>query len=138
MWPDVGIKSSPSLTKSCPKVDTPVWLTKQWFSKLHKNSPNRYLGYFAIKFDAKKFQKSPNLVTLNTDNLCAFSYGRVTKALFLHKLSLINYLSYVHLTTSTKKKDKCAYVVARMCMMCIYKNIFQYLGTLHVLVFYLS
>ena len=47
-----------------PKVASPVWLKKRWFSQLPKKSPNSW-ATFVIIFFAKKYQKSPNLVTLD-------------------------------------------------------------------------
>ena len=55
VWPDVGIKSSPSLTKVAQKVATTVWLKKVRFSKLPKKLPNIW-ATFAKNFIDKKFQ----------------------------------------------------------------------------------
>ena len=69
VWPDVEIKSSPSFSKS----SLTYWLKNQCFSQLPKKSPN-ICATFVAKFVAKKFLKSPNLVTLLL-NTKACRYG---------------------------------------------------------------
>ena len=65
VWPDVVIKSSPSVSKSCPKSSLTSLTFLQCFSKLPKKSPNIWVT-LVIQFVTKEFQKSPNLVTLNS------------------------------------------------------------------------
>ena len=66
---DVEIKNSPSFFQVAQKVASPGWLKMRWFSQLPKNSPNIW-ATFVTKFIAKKFQKSPNLVTLFSGLRC--------------------------------------------------------------------
>ena len=63
VWPDVGVKSSTYVFKSCLKIGTAVF-TQEWgFSNL----PKKLLiiwATFVRFFAAKNFKRSPNLVTL--------------------------------------------------------------------------
>ena len=63
VWPDVAIKNSPILSKSCPKIQQWIFLLMYIrFFKKPKKSPN--FGYFFKNIRFRSFQKSPNLVTL--------------------------------------------------------------------------
>ena len=58
VWPDIGLKCTPNVSKSCPnrsQIDT--------FQNRRK-SHECFWATFVSKFVAKHFKKSPNLVTL--------------------------------------------------------------------------
>ena len=63
------LKVAQVFRKVAQKVTSPVWLKMWWFSQLPKKSPNIW-ATFVTKFIAKKFQKSPNLVTLFSGLRC--------------------------------------------------------------------
>ena len=64
VWTDEGIKAAHFLKKCCPKsCHNRFYLNRYSFQSCPKVT--RYLGYFVRKFVMKKFQNSPNLVTLH-------------------------------------------------------------------------
>ena len=64
VWTDEGIKAAHFLKKCCPKsCHNRFYLSRYSFQSCPKVT--RYLGYFVRKFVMKKFQNSPNLVTLH-------------------------------------------------------------------------
>ena len=63
VWPDVGIKSSPIFSKSCPKSTQCSFCIRVRFFEITQKVAN-HLASFACNFVAKNFKKLPNLVTL--------------------------------------------------------------------------
>ena len=65
VWPDVGVKSSPIFSKSCPKCSQCRFYIRVRFFKIAQRVAI-ILATFARDFVTKNFQKSPNLVTLSS------------------------------------------------------------------------
>ena len=66
VWPDVGMKSPPNLSKSCPKSrHSCVTLIVPFFTMAQRVSQIFWLFFVLEKFVAKICQNEPNLVTLN-------------------------------------------------------------------------
>ena len=72
------IKSSPNISKSCKKVAIAVFTLKQCFHLARKVTI--HLGFFLRAFDTKKFQKSPNLVTLPLKSFPMTFWTSVTRS----------------------------------------------------------
>ena len=66
VWPDVGVKSSPIFSKSCPKCSQCRFYIRVRFFKIATKKLSIIWASFGKSFVAKNFQKSPNLVTLPT------------------------------------------------------------------------
>ena len=59
VWPDVRIKSRPTVSQSCPSSGH----SNFYFFQNSQNS-HLFLGYFGKKIVAKNFEQSANLATL--------------------------------------------------------------------------
>ena len=59
VWPDVGIKSSPNVSKSCAKYSHSSFFSKVKLSRIASNITN-YLSTFVSRFLIKKFKNCPN------------------------------------------------------------------------------
>ena len=77
VWPDVGVKSSPNVSKSCPKSSSSSFYARVRIFKITQKVYN-HLGYFCYKFVTEIFKKSPNLVTL----LLSFSLSLSLSTIF--------------------------------------------------------
>ena len=64
VWPDVGMKSGHNFPTVAQKLATAGFTWKVAFLKIAQKAL-KYLDYFCNKICVNKFQKSPNLVTLD-------------------------------------------------------------------------